>query len=401
MALTPVRINYDLSGFSSPTLLVLDADAASATVLNNSGAGDAMSLTTQGYNSWSADISEAISGLYRIVIVTGSTPIVDGWAYLADTTDPVWVHDTVAGAMADADQAEVLAAIPSAADIEAALVNEGDATAFLQAVADKIASDLTDTDVTAAAIASAVRTNLATELARIDVAVSSVAGGDATAANQTTILDKMLAYTQLLARKDAAIATDNATELTAINANEGTGAGSYDNTIHSQEAAGDGVKSINDTMVTTNVTVISHQRPGGAITLTRGDTYKLSNNRPLKWTNEDGTGWPADLTGATVKFTAVRVTEEGVATAAVDASKKIEATGTVSKATAPDQKIIVELSSTDTDKEEGLYNYDVEVTLAGDVTTLVTTAESEQEAPVFASPEKVSSKLEILDHYTQ
>lgn len=73
---------------------------------------------------------------------------------------------------ATATQASV-DAVPTVAEIEAALVNEGDATALLQAIADKIASDLTAGDLTAVAIASAVRTNLATELARIDVAIST------------------------------------------------------------------------------------------------------------------------------------------------------------------------------------------------------------------------------------
>lgn len=67
--------------------------------------------------------------------------------------------------------------IPSAATVaaavEAALVNEGDATALLQAIGDKIAGDLTAGDLTALAIASAVRTNLSTELARIDAAIST------------------------------------------------------------------------------------------------------------------------------------------------------------------------------------------------------------------------------------
>ena len=52
-------------------------------------------------------------------------------------------------------------------------------------------------------------------------------------------LTKLLKYVQLLARKDAAIATDNATELTAINANGGSGAGAYDNTTDAQEALRD------------------------------------------------------------------------------------------------------------------------------------------------------------------
>ncbi len=40
---------------------------------------------------------------------------------------------------------------------------------------------------------------------------------------------KLLAYLQLLAREDDAIATDNSTELTELNADGGSGAGAYDN----------------------------------------------------------------------------------------------------------------------------------------------------------------------------
>lgn len=55
----------------------------------------------------------------------------------------------------------------------------------------------------------------------------------------TSILSKLLKYVQLLTRKDAAIATDNATEVTAINANEGSGAGSFSNTTDAHEAIRD------------------------------------------------------------------------------------------------------------------------------------------------------------------
>lgn len=54
-----------------------------------------------------------------------------------------------------------------------------------------------------------------------------------------SVLSKVLKYFQLLFRKDAAIATDNATELTAINANGGSGAGAFDNTTESTEAIRD------------------------------------------------------------------------------------------------------------------------------------------------------------------
>ncbi len=63
--------------------------------------------------------------------------------------------------------------------------------------------------------------------------LTSVSGlGIATAA-------KLTKYVQLLARKDSAIATDNATELTEINADGGSGAGAFANTTDSQEALRD------------------------------------------------------------------------------------------------------------------------------------------------------------------
>lgn len=71
--------------------------------------------------------------------------------------------------------------------IEAALVNEGDATALLQAIGDKIAADLTAGDLTAVAIASAVRTNLTVELDRIDATFSSLPNS-----TRDAILDRVL-----------------------------------------------------------------------------------------------------------------------------------------------------------------------------------------------------------------
>lgn len=58
-------------------------------------------------------------------------------------------------------------------------------------------------------------------------------------ATQGNLYDRMLAFTQLLARKDAGIATDRSTELDLINANEGAGGGAYDNTRESVEALRD------------------------------------------------------------------------------------------------------------------------------------------------------------------
>ena len=54
-----------------------------------------------------------------------------------------------------------------------------------------------------------------------------------------TTVAKLLAYVQLLARKDAAIAADLATEVAEINADEGSGAGAFDNQADSVEAIRD------------------------------------------------------------------------------------------------------------------------------------------------------------------
>jgi len=58
-----------------------------------------------------------------------------------------------------------------------------------------------------------------------------------------SILEKMLAYMQLLARSDAAIETDNATELTAINADGGSGAGDFSSQTDAEEAIKDALDS--------------------------------------------------------------------------------------------------------------------------------------------------------------
>jgi hypothetical protein len=55
----------------------------------------------------------------------------------------------------------------------------------------------------------------------------------------TTLTAKIRKFFQLALRKDAAIATDNATELTELNASGGSGAGSYSNITDAQEAIRD------------------------------------------------------------------------------------------------------------------------------------------------------------------
>lgn len=55
----------------------------------------------------------------------------------------------------------------------------------------------------------------------------------------SSILTKLRKYIQLVLRKDAAIATDNSAEVTEINADGGSGSGSFNNTTDAQEALRD------------------------------------------------------------------------------------------------------------------------------------------------------------------
>lgn len=62
---------------------------------------------------------------------------------------------------------------------------------------------------------------------------------DNLSAGAVALQSKLLNYVRLLARKDSAVATDAAAEVTEINANAGSGAGAYANTTDAQEALRD------------------------------------------------------------------------------------------------------------------------------------------------------------------
>lgn len=93
-----------------------------------------------------------------------------------------------------------------------------------------------------------IATDNATELDELNANEGS--GGAGSYANATAsqmgIFFKVRRYLQLALRKDAAIANDNAAELAELNANEETGAGSYDNTTDSQQAQTDAVSALNN-----------------------------------------------------------------------------------------------------------------------------------------------------------
>lgn len=266
MASTPVEVHYNLSGITSPMLEILTPGGSTTPV--NGASGDALTLTTQGKHAWEATVTEALAGLYRAVIVSGSTVIADGWVYLADTTTRVYVEDTRAQAM---------------------VLNE------LATIDTNVDAIKTKTDQLVFTVANQVDANALTG-----------GGGDATAAGQSNILSKMLKYNQLITRKDAAIKTDNAVELAEINADGGSGSGAYDNATESQEAIGD--KQLSDpafVLGTTIATVVDAKTFTVTAAIATDDIY---NDLRIVLVDADaGTtrsvGLVADYVGSTKQFT--------------------------------------------------------------------------------------------------
>lgn len=75
--------------------------------------------------------------------------------------------------------------------------------------------------------------------AQMDLVNAPNATAIAAIQNGLATMAKMLAYFQLAIRKDSAIASDNSTELSELNNDEGSGAGAFDNTTDSIEALRD------------------------------------------------------------------------------------------------------------------------------------------------------------------
>jgi len=125
------------------------------------------------------------------------------------------------------------------AEVDAALNTAVPATPTAGSINERIKT-MDDADIPGAIAglndlsAAAVNAEVDTALADYDAPTRAELTSDV-----NSILDKLLGYVQLLARSDAAIATDRSTELGEINANEGSGAGDYASTTDSQEAIAD------------------------------------------------------------------------------------------------------------------------------------------------------------------
>jgi len=99
---------------------------------------------------------------------------------------------------------------------------------------DSSAGVASNTDLNARTLATAVYPTLTT----MSTLTTTVTDGDA------SIEAKILAYIRLLCRSDGFVDIDNATELTAINADGGSGAGNYDPEADSLEATQDDITAI-------------------------------------------------------------------------------------------------------------------------------------------------------------
>lgn len=152
---------------------VLDADGAAVTgaVIGDFRLAKNGTVSTMAGNT----IAHDHNGMYRITLTTSNTDTLDRLTISMGNTSYGMTAFRYTVLTENQYDALIANGTITPAAIEAALVNDGDATALLQAIADKIAGDLTAGDLTALAIVSAIKADatLAQMISRIDVATSS------------------------------------------------------------------------------------------------------------------------------------------------------------------------------------------------------------------------------------
>lgn len=136
------------------------------------------------------------------------------------------------------------------AKIEAALINEGDGQALIDAIVQAIDAADIENDVLPALIRDAILNRVlsgnhdtAGTVGKVmqDIAgdVVNLDGAAMRGTDSGPTYDQLEGFIQLICRKDAAIITDRAALLAAINADEGSGAGGFDPSSDSLERAYD------------------------------------------------------------------------------------------------------------------------------------------------------------------
>ena len=190
-----------------------------------------------------ASATEVGGGLYTYTILGSSIPTTAGeWVAIFKTATTsvdvqhiptIWVVGRVAE-----DVADVETKVDTAQD-DLDILTGADGATLATAQGNYAPAKAGDNMGTVSAVTGGINTGAGTitTLDALDTAQDSQHA--TTQAATTSILAKLLAYFRLLLRSDAGPTTDDATELTAINADGGSGGGNYDPTTDSVEAVRD------------------------------------------------------------------------------------------------------------------------------------------------------------------
>lgn len=214
-----------------------------------------------------------------------------------------------------------------------------------------------------------IDTEIAAIKAKTDALPSDPADASDIATSFTTLTNKLTKYVQLLARKDAAIATDNATELTAINASGGSGAGTFANTT-------DSVEALRDTLATTadvNALAVipaasaSSSSVSGALTLIRASTFEQTITgviAPSDWTKAyltvkaEGQATSADAT-AVIQLLATEGGDAGDGLKVLNGASATASGGSITINTDDNEVDIILTDDTTSALSTGQYIYDI------------------------------------------
>lgn len=204
---------------------LVNLDALPTITLTNSAGTDRSALITTG-------ITNAATGRYTLTITVGTSTTNEALLLKATgTVSGETRYAVLATQVVDYDSGSIINTIytrlgvptVSIADDIAGVKTVVDAGATASALTSLSSKVGTPTGVSLAADIASVKTDTGTTIPGLF----------------TTLTTKVRKFLQLLVRKDAAIATDNATELTELNANGGSGAGSYSQLTDSLEAIRD------------------------------------------------------------------------------------------------------------------------------------------------------------------
>ena len=139
---------------------------------------------------------------------------------------------------------------------------------------------------------------------------TTTTNSDMVGTNNAALATKLTKYVQLMTRKDAAIATDNGTELTEINTDGGSGGGTFSNQTDAEEA-------ISDRGDTAWITATGFST-SGAMTTAQNDLDTITGSDGVTLATAQGLYAPAKA-GDAMTLSSGAVTAAVIATDAIDA----------------------------------------------------------------------------------